>query len=78
MQGTVHTVQAHLSVSLFPSVQHIEHIVSSLKLHETKLFFFGRLCVCMCGCRDDMRTRQDQSSTLCTDFVIQTAEHSGR
>lgn len=74
IQATVYTVQAHLSASLFSSVHSVEHIVSSLKMPRTKLFFC--LCVCMCGSAM-IYERANQSSTLRTDFVIQTQRHSG-
>lgn len=61
MQAPVRTVQAHLSVSLFPSVQYTEHIVSSLKLPETKASPIRVVCMCGSAMTCD---RANQASTL--------------
>lgn len=47
--AAVRTIAARLSLSLFPSVHYKEHIVSSFKLPDSKLFFFlPFLCACAC------------------------------
>lgn len=51
--AAVRTIAARLSLSLFPSVHYKEHIVSSFKLPDSKLFFFSFfflpfLCACAC------------------------------
>ncbi len=62
IQATVYTVQAYLSVSLFASVHFIQHIVSSLKLPATKLFFCS-VCLHVWEC-NDTRTCQPIFNTM--------------